>query len=298
MTIQDTKQQSVAVRPPQQAELLPNSYQEVAGLAKAFVASGMFSDVKQISQAIVKIQAGRELGLPPIYSMMNVNVIRNRLTTSANCLALLVKRSGRYDYRITESTDAKCTITFSERHGQQWETIGTEVWTMDDAQRAGLVKPDGGWTTYPRAMLFSRAISAGARKYCPDAIGGVYTDEEIRTLPLRPDDPTPVLVDGDTGEIQDAPEPPPPVKPQSTTAKATEAPPAPSQGQQQPLPERWEAFVKAFVAQGRNELALAKFIKEAFKLALQDLANPPAGLTPAQMATLEDQLARGKEQAK
>ena len=178
-------------------EDMPVSFTDLTNMAQAFAASGMFQDTRQVAQAIVKIQAGKELGLAPVYSMMNINVIRGRLTTSANTLALLVKRSGRYNYHIEEHTDLKCTITFFE----DGKVAGESTFTMDDAKRAELVKPDSGWAKYPRAMLFSRAISQGARIYAPDAIGGVYTDEEIRSIPSMPQDEEPMQVNTDTGEV-------------------------------------------------------------------------------------------------
>ncbi len=168
------------------ADALPSSFEEISSMARAFVASGMFQDTKQLSQAIVKIQAGRELGLPPVYSMQNINMIRDRLTSSANTLAMLVKRSGRYNYRIKEHTNEICAIIFFERDGDKWVEIGTSTFTMTDAKTANLVKADSGWVKFPRAMLFSRAISQGARIYAPDAIGGMYTDEEIRCIPNMP----------------------------------------------------------------------------------------------------------------
>jgi len=174
----------------EKALAIPETYSEIASMAKAFVASGMFTDTKQMSQAIVKIQAGRELGLPPVYSMQNINMIRNRLTTSANTMAMLVKKSGHYNYRIKEHTDLACEITFQELDGGKWVEVGTSRFTIDDAKRAELVRPDSGWVKYPRAMLFSRAISQGARLYAPDAISGVYTDEEIRSIPPRPEEDT------------------------------------------------------------------------------------------------------------
>jgi len=168
---------------------IPQTFQEITGMAKAFVASGMFQDTKQLSQAIVKIQAGRELGLPPVYSMQNINMIRNCLACSANTMALLVKKSGHYNYRIKEHHDKSCSIVFYESDGDKWVEAGESTFTIEDAKRAELVKPDSGWIKYPRAMLFSRAISQGARLYCPDAIGGVYTDEEIRSIPPKPIEP-------------------------------------------------------------------------------------------------------------
>ena len=164
----------------------PLSLSEINGMADAFYKSGMFSDLKSQAQAIVKIVAGAELGLPAVYSMQNINVIRNRLTTSANGMAMLVKKSGRYNYRVTTKPDddQKCSIKFYENG----EEVGESTFTMEDAKRADLIKPDSGWVKYPRAMLFSRAISQGARIYAPDAIGGIYTDEEIRSIPPRPEE--------------------------------------------------------------------------------------------------------------
>jgi hypothetical protein len=164
------------------------SYLEISSMAKAFYESGMFSDTKSQAQAIVKIIAGAELGLPAVYSMQNINLIRSRLTSSANTLAMLVKRSGKYDYRITEHNEQKCSIDFYQKD----EKLGNSTFTMEDAKRADLIKPDSGWIKYPRAMLFSRAISQGARIYCPDAIGGIYTDEEMMSIPWD-DSKTPPL---------------------------------------------------------------------------------------------------------
>ena len=194
---------------------MPASFEELSGMAKAFVASGMFNDVKQLSQAIVKVQAGKELGIPPVYAMQNINMIKGRLCTSANTMALLIKRSGRYNYRITEHTDTTCSITFKELEGDKWVDVGTSVFTMEDARRAKLVFPESAWAKYPRAMLFSRAISQGARLYTPDAIGGVYTSEEIKAIdgPVK-DEPEDVP---ETVAAEDVPVVP---EPETTQAEA------------------------------------------------------------------------------
>jgi len=170
-------------------DIIPfQNFETIQNMGAVFFKSGMFSDIKSAAQAVVKIAAGRELGLSPIFSMQNINLIRDRLTTSANTMAMLVKKSGRYNYRITEHTDDACAIDFYEIDDGKWVLVGGSKFTIDDAKRADLVKPGGGWVKYPRAMLFSRAISQGARIYAPDAIGGIYTDEEIRSIPAMPND--------------------------------------------------------------------------------------------------------------
>jgi len=139
-------------------------------------------------------------------------------------MAMLVKRSGHYNYRVKEHTDQVCTLTFYERDGDKWAEIGDSSFSMDDAKRADLVKPDSGWAKYPRAMLFSRTISQGARIYAPDAIGGIYTDEEIRAIPPRPTDndvpPTIEVTDEPSGEVE------PPLKPAPEATGLNSSPPS------------------------------------------------------------------------
>ena len=42
---------------------------EIMSIGKAFAESGMFLDTKSAAQAIVKIQAGQEIGIPPFAAM-------------------------------------------------------------------------------------------------------------------------------------------------------------------------------------------------------------------------------------
>lgn len=55
-------------------------------------------------------------------------------------------------------------------------------YTMQQAKSAGLVKPGGGWTKNPDAMLRARVVSAGLRMVSPSIVVGVYTPEEIEDI--------------------------------------------------------------------------------------------------------------------
>ena len=67
-------------------------------LGKAFAESGMFPDIKSAAQAIVKIQAGAELGIGPFQSMSGIHIISGKPTIGAGVMAAMVKGSGKYDY--------------------------------------------------------------------------------------------------------------------------------------------------------------------------------------------------------
>lgn len=144
-------------------------------LARVFAQSGYFADAKEAAQAAVKILAGQELGVPAVAAMTGVFLLQGRVTLSANLVAAVIKRSGRYTYRVLELTDTACRLAFLE----QGEPIGESVFTQKDAENAGLWGKDQ-WKKYPRNLLFARALTNGARWHCPDIfVGGVYTAEEL-----------------------------------------------------------------------------------------------------------------------
>lgn len=153
------------------------SLDEIQTLGQVFVKSGFFSDARDASQAVVKILAGRELGLSAITSMTGIFVIQNRVTVGANLIAAKVKSSGKYDYKVVEHTEKACVIDFFERKGDSLEKIGTSSFTVEDARKAGTKNLE----KFPRNMLFARAMSNGAKWYCPDAFSGllVYTPDEL-----------------------------------------------------------------------------------------------------------------------
>jgi len=159
-----------------QQQLVIRDDMSLSTLGETLVRSGFFADTRQAAQAIVKILAGRELGLGPIASMTGIHVISGRISLSANLIAAVIKRSGRYDFRVTEMTDQVCTIEFYERVDGQREKIGVSTFTAEDARRAQTKNMD----KYPRNMLYARAMSNGARWFTPDVFAGaIYTPEEM-----------------------------------------------------------------------------------------------------------------------
>lgn len=146
---------------------------DIFKLGDVLAKSGYFQDTRDAAQAIVKILAGQELGIPVVAAMTGIYLVKGRVTLSANLMASLVKRNG-YNYRVIDLSDERCRLEFFQRG----ESIGVSEFTTSDAKKAGL----GGdnWVRYPRNMLFARAMSNGVRWYCPDVTNGpVYTPDEL-----------------------------------------------------------------------------------------------------------------------
>lgn len=144
-------------------------------LAADFARSNYFQDAKEAAQAIVKIQAGYELGFGPVYSMTHIYIVKGKVMVSAEALGAKVKGSGRYDYTVKRLDDDECILLFTDNGKEAY----TSKFTKEDAKRADLVRQDSGWLKWPRAMLMSKALSQGARIVCPHVIAGVYTPADF-----------------------------------------------------------------------------------------------------------------------
>jgi hypothetical protein len=157
-----------------------NSIDDLARLARVFAASGLFGRNgnldTQIAECAIRIMAGGEAGFSPFASATGVHIINGKPSFSANLLAQAVRRHPLYDYRVIEQTATVCRIRFLAGT----ETLGESVFTIEMAERAGLLK-NPTWKSYPESMLFARALTAGMRTHCPDALNGAaaYTPEEL-----------------------------------------------------------------------------------------------------------------------
>ena len=156
-------------------QLVKSTTTEIMSIGKAFAESGMFPDVKTAAQAIVKIQAGQEIGIPPFAAMSGIHIIQGKPTIGAGVMASCVKGSNKYDYRVVESTEQVCSIDFY----QGKEKIGNSTFTISDAKKAGTKNLD----KFPKNMLFARAMSNGVKWYTPDVFSGpVYVPEEMTAV--------------------------------------------------------------------------------------------------------------------
>ena len=164
-----------------------SSVDDLARLARVFAASGLFdradNQETQVAECAIRLMAGMEAGFSPFASATGVHIINGRPAFSANLLAQAVRRHPDYDYRVLEKTATACKIRFLSRG----EVLGEELFTIEMAERAGLLK-NPTWRSYPEAMLFSRALTAGMRTHCPDALGGhpAYTPEELGDADVVP----------------------------------------------------------------------------------------------------------------
>ncbi len=162
-----------------QSNLLPNQHemQVFQIMAKQSAASGFYKSIGGEAQIMSILLVARELSIPPMLALSGgVWNINGKLEISARMMNTLIRRNG-HSLQIIESNDKICTIEGKRKdNGDCFRT----TFTIEDAQKAGLIRSGGNWTKYPTDMLFARALSRLARQLFSDCVAGCYVEGEIR----------------------------------------------------------------------------------------------------------------------
>ncbi len=172
---------------------------ELMEYGKLFTDSGAFPDVKSAAQGAVKILAGKEVGFSPMQAINSFYFVNGKLGMMTQAMAALIKKSGKYDYQILSQTPESCTIAFFKINGEK-EKLGESTFDKKMAAGAGIINKDV-WKNYPINMYFNRALANGARWFCPDAISGFHTVEELQDL--TPEKTEKVITIDSEGEVKE-----------------------------------------------------------------------------------------------
>lgn len=188
--------------------IIPANIEDLQRVARMCAESKFFQNSTDLAKACVTIEAGAELGLPPVVSLTGINIIKGRVTLSANTMAACMKRAG-YKLKTRFAPDS-CAITVIDPDGEE---LGVSEFSLADAKRAGL--SGGNWQKYPRNMLFARAVSNAARWFAPEVLTGVYTPEELGDTDFEEAPaPAPEIVEAEVvpnEPLPEIPEDPPPM---------------------------------------------------------------------------------------
>lgn len=131
------------------------------------------------------IVRGMEIGLAPMQALSNIAVINGRACLWGDAIPAIVQRHGHHiDVEVEgEGDDAVATATLTR--GDTGKEI-TRTFSMQDAQKAGLLQKKGPWQQYPKRMLMHRARSWAVRDGAADALMGLQVAEEVEDYrPMR-----------------------------------------------------------------------------------------------------------------
>jgi len=161
--------------------------QDQMTLADAFVKSGLFKDISDSAQALVKIVKGQELGLQPMASMDAFYIIKGELMMASQCCAALVNACSYASYTPISHDEKHCTIRFQKLTREGWVNFPDVTYTIEIAIARGVMEKgkarDGReydkspeWKADPKNMLYWRAMQRGVRYYFPELMAGLTAD--------------------------------------------------------------------------------------------------------------------------
>jgi hypothetical protein len=155
-------------------------------LAAAAADSGLYGNGAKVkAQLLMKLIYGRDLAIPVSAALSAIDIYDGKMELSSNLIAALVEAHPHYAYAIVETTNERCELEFFK----DGRSLGKAKFDAADATTAGLADTDY-YRHYPSDMFFARAITRGARRYCPGLGRGVaiYATGE---LAKRTPEPTP-----------------------------------------------------------------------------------------------------------
>lgn len=167
----------------------PRSYEELWTMSQALSRAGICPDALKLKPADVMLvlMQGAELGLRVVQSLKHLPVIKGRPGMSAELMRGMCQEHPDCEtFELDEVSDKAATLTVKKRG---WAASKTVTYTIEEAQKAGLVRDGSPWKTGPQDMLVARVTSRAARRYFPNVTSGLYTPEELQDMPAPQGDP-------------------------------------------------------------------------------------------------------------
>jgi hypothetical protein len=171
------------------SEGLPAAW-EPAGLADAWVMAQMLSKSELVPKPLrgkpadlwIVLWNAKELGMTSMDGLNHLHVVHGRIGQSAQLMQRRCLAHADCEQFDVAEADSKHAVVEYKRKGHPQRRV---EFTIEQAKAAGLLgKADSAWNNWTEDMLVARAISRGARRGFPDALGPIaYLPDELRSLP-------------------------------------------------------------------------------------------------------------------
>ena len=163
-------------------KLMQNAWKMATVMSKTSIVPQAYKE--NAGNCLIAIDIANRMGLSPIMVMQNSQVVQGNFTWKGSACKGLIDNCGRFSKTKYIFFGEKGTDTWGcylqAYDNQTEETIcGAEV-TIKMAKDEGWFGKNGSkWKTMPELMLQYRSATFFARAYCPQALMGFYTTDEM-----------------------------------------------------------------------------------------------------------------------
>lgn len=185
----ETKSENVELEV-QQTKSLSNVWENKEAFNQLLRAAQMLSQTSIIPQnyqgkpqdCFVAIEMSNRMGISPMVVMQNMYVVKGKPSWAGQACTMLINSCGKFKdinhiYTGEKGTDKRGCYVEATRISDGATIQGVEV-TLDMAKSEGWTS-NPKWRNMPELMLAYRASAFFARVYCPEALMGVQTEDEM-----------------------------------------------------------------------------------------------------------------------
>lgn len=193
-TIEEPKQIVVQKQEQNSLQSFSDDWKIASQLAKSTIVPDNYKGHPE--NCVIAIGLAKQMDLPPFTVMQNLAVIRGRTSWSGSFCKTLIERTGKFkdlelNYIGEKGKDNYGCYLSATRISDNKKINGPEV-TMKMAKDEGWTS-NKKWLTLTELMLAYRCQSFFCRIYCPEAMNGIYTSEEIEDITPNREQPKDIL---------------------------------------------------------------------------------------------------------
>jgi len=158
-------------------EMSMNDMKEAAEL---IVEGKLFPTWDTVPKVMTLMLLCKSEGSDPLSAVNRYENIQGKISKkSGSILSDFIQLGGKVEW--VESSIEKVSGKFTTPDGIEH----VETFTMEDSRRAGLVRPNSGWTRYPLSMLRARCITFALRAVYPQSLNLMVSSEEAQDIPEK-----------------------------------------------------------------------------------------------------------------
>lgn len=157
---------------------LMQEHQMISGLCKSLIQSKHYQKLGEDGIFAI-VQMAKTLDINPLHALNGeLYFTQGRVGMYAETMSKYVRMKG-HSIVTKELTATRCVIQGTRKDNGDTATI---TYTIQDAQKAGLIKPNSPWDKHPMSMLWSRAMTLLKKILFSDLLANVLTSEELKDM--------------------------------------------------------------------------------------------------------------------
>lgn len=180
---EEPKKETVSVQQQTELQIFGDNWRMATQLSKSTIIPDNYKNKPE--NVIIAVGMAQKMGLDYFTVMQNLNIVKGKTAWSGSFCRTLIEKSNKFEDIDLEFVGKQgedsygCKVVAKRK--SDGKIIEGPLVDMKMAKAEGWVA-NKKWLTMTQLMLSYRAMSYFARVNCPDALNGIYTEDEINEI--------------------------------------------------------------------------------------------------------------------